>query len=48
MRKCREEMRERFKKRKVNSDWEKGRKRFFKDRGIEEEKVGGKREEEEN
>lgn len=46
MRKCREEMRERFKKRKMNSDWKEGRKRFFKDRGIEE--IEGKREKEED
>lgn len=43
VRRCRKEMREKFKKGKVKSDWEESRKRFFE--GMEIEEVGRKREE---
>lgn len=45
MRRCRKEMREKFKKGKIKSDWEEGRKRFFEDRRMGIEEVERKREE---
>lgn len=45
MRRCRKEMTEKFKKGKIKSDWEEGRKRFFEDRGMGIEEVERKREE---
>lgn len=45
VRRCRKEMREKFKKGKIKSDWEEGRKRFFEDRGMGIEEVEWKREE---
>lgn len=44
MRRCRKEMREKFKKGKIKSDWEESRKRFFEDRGMGIEEVERKRE----
>lgn len=38
-RKCRKEMKERFREGKIISDWEEGRKKFFEDRGIKIEEV---------
>lgn len=45
MRRCRKEMTEKFKKGKIKSDWEEGRKRFFEDRGMGIEEIERKREE---
>lgn len=38
-RKCKEEIKERFREEKIISNWEKERKKFFEDRGIGIEKV---------